>query len=100
VIYKKYYGTRMMLFIGGSFYLAMVAAGYLVDLLFNGLGIEPTSRQARVGATSVIWNYTTVLNIVALLAASGLIVRFVRSGGMGMLKAMGGSPAREHAHPG
>jgi uncharacterized protein len=100
VIYQKYYGTRMMLFIGGSFYLAMVAAGYLVDLLFNGLGIEPTSRQARVGVTGLTWNYTTVLNIVALLAASGLIVRFVRSGGMGMLKAMGGPPAREHAHPG
>src|SRR5712692_5671223 len=32
VIYRKYYGTKMMLFILASFYATMVAAGYLIEL--------------------------------------------------------------------
>jgi uncharacterized membrane protein YraQ (UPF0718 family) len=98
VIYRKYYGTRMMLFIFGAFYLTMALAGYLVELLFGGLGLIPNGRQAKVVEASVQWNYTTVLNIVFLILAAGLIYRFVRSGGMPMLKMMGGSPDAEHEH--
>jgi hypothetical protein len=98
IIYRKYYGTKMMLFIAGSFYLTMVAAGYIVELFFNGLGLEPTVRNARVGEMAIHWNYTSVLNIVAILVAAGLIVRFVRSGGMPMLKMMGGESDTEHDH--
>ena len=96
VIYRKYYGTRMMLFILGSFYVTMVLAGYAVELLFNGLGLVPTVRNARVGEMAIHWDYTTILNIVALGVACGLIYRFIRTGGMPMLKMMGGSP---DAHP-
>jgi hypothetical protein len=39
-----------------------------------------------------------VLNIVALLVAAALIIRFVRTGGMAMMKMMGGSPGGEHEH--
>ena len=98
VIYRKYYGTRMMLFILGTFYLTMVAAGYLVELLFNGLGLTPTTRDAKVGEMAIHWNYTSVLNIVALLVTAGLVYRFVRTGGMPMLKMMGGSRPGEHHH--
>ena len=51
-------------------------------------------------ATGIQWNYTTILNIVFLLLAAALLVRFFRSGGAAMLKAMGGSPAghEQHAH--
>jgi len=93
IIYKKYYGTRMMLFILGSFYVTMVIAGYLVEILFSLLGLVPTVRDAKVGEIAVQWNYTTVLNIVSLLVASGLIYRFVRTGGMPMLRMMGGDPS-------
>ena len=48
VIYRKYYGTRMMLFILGTFYLTMAVAGYLVELLFGGLGLIPSGRHAKV----------------------------------------------------
>ena len=96
VIYRKYYGTRMMLFILGSFYVTMVLAGYAVELLFNGLGLVPTVRNAKVGEIAIHWDYTTILNIVALGVAGGLIYRFIRTGGMPMLKMMGGSP---DAHP-
>ena len=96
-IYRKYYGTRMMLFILGSFYATMVVAGYVVEILFALLGLVPTTRDAKVGEVGVQWNYTTVLNIVAVLVAIGLIYRFVRSGGLPMLREMNGAPD-EHQH--
>ncbi len=101
-IYRKYYGTKMMLFILASFYATMVAAAYLVELIFGGLGLIPSGRHAKVVEASVQWNYTTVLNIVFLLLAGALLYRFVRTGGMVMLKMMGGSPdqglQRNHDH--
>jgi hypothetical protein len=96
LIYRKYYGTRMMLFILGTFYVTMVLAGYAVELIFGGLGLIPTERNAKVGEMAVQWNYTTILNIIAILAAIGLIYRFLRTGGLPMLKMMGGSAENEH----
>jgi uncharacterized membrane protein YraQ (UPF0718 family) len=99
VIYRKYYGTRMMLVLLGIFYATMVIAGYIVEFLFGGLGLIPADRAARVAEEGIRWNYTTVLNIIFLLLAAALLVRFFRSGGAQMLKMMGGSPdADEHAH--
>jgi uncharacterized protein len=92
VIYRKYYGTRMMLVVLGTFYVSMVAAGYAVELLFGLLGITPTERDATVLEPSISWNYTTVLNIVFLVVAAGLLWRFLRTGGREMLAMMGGSP--------
>jgi len=98
VIYRKYYGTRMMLFILGTFYATMVLAGYVVELLFSGLGLVPSVRNAKVTEAAIHWNYTSFLNIAALLVTAGLIYRFVRTGGVPMLKMMGGSPDSEHDH--
>jgi len=92
VIYRKYYGTRMMLFVLASFYVTMVLAGYAVGFLFDGLGLVPATRHAKVAEMAIHWNSTTILDIVALLVAAGLVVRFVRSGGMPMLTMMGGDP--------
>jgi uncharacterized protein len=98
VIYRKYYGTKMMLVILGIFYAAMVIAGYVIEFTFGGLGLIPAARAARVTAEGIQWNYTTVLNIIFLLLAAALLVRFFRSGGGPMLKMMGGSP-EEHDDP-
>ena len=95
VIYRKYYGTKMMLFILASFYATMVAAGYLVELIFGSLGLIPAGRHATVIEASVQWNYTTVLNIIFLLAAAAACYRFVRTGGVPMLRMMGGAPAED-----
>ena len=93
VIYAKYYGKRMAWFLFGTFYIAMATAGYVIELVFTPLGLVPTGpRNASVGDTSIQWNYTTVLNIAALLVAGGLVARFVRSGALPMLKMMGGGP--------
>ena len=92
IIYRKYYGTRMMLVIAGVFYTTMVLAGYIVEFAFSGLGLVPASRTAKVGETGIVWNYTTYLNITFIIVAVALVVRFFRSGGGAMLKMMGGGP--------
>jgi uncharacterized protein len=91
VIYRKYYGTKMMLVLLGTFYVAMVVAGYVIEFVFGGLGLIPEHRTARVAAHGITWNYTTILNIVFLLAAAALVGWFFRSGGRPMLAMMGGS---------
>jgi uncharacterized protein len=97
-IYRKYYGTRMMLFVLGSFYITMVSAGYVVELVFGALGLVPGARHAKIAEVALRWNYTTVLNIVFLVVAVALVVRFVRTGGRPMLKMMGGRPGDDHGH--
>ncbi len=95
-IYRKYYGTRMMLTLLATFYVSMVAAGYLVELLFGATGLVPTQRNAMVMESGISWNYTTWLNIVFLLLAAVLVIRFIRTGGIPMLRMMGGSPDSGH----
>ncbi|OXM69218.1 permease [Amycolatopsis vastitatis] len=97
-IYRKYYGTRMTLVLLGTFYAAMVGAGYVVELLFGVTGLIPAARSATVMREGISWNYTTWLNIVFLILAAVLVVRFARTGGGGMLKMMGGAPEAEHHH--
>jgi len=49
----------------------------------------------------VSWDYTTWLNIAFLLFAAALVTRFFRTGGLAMLRMMGGSPdGHEHDHTG
>jgi uncharacterized protein len=92
VIYRKYYGTRMTLTLLAAFYVTMVLGGYVVELVFGGLGLVPDASQARVAGQGITWNYTTYLNIVALALTALLLVRFYRTGGRDMLSMMGGGP--------
>jgi hypothetical protein len=99
VIYRKYYGTKMMLTLLAIFYAAMAASAYIIEFTFGGLGLIPTERNARVAETAITWNYTTILNIIFLLLAAALLVRFFRTGAGSMLKMMGGRPAQPDHHP-
>jgi uncharacterized membrane protein YraQ (UPF0718 family) len=94
-IYRKYYGLRMAALIAVTFYAAMVIAGLVVDLIFKAVGLVRTARDAKVVEASVHLNYTTVLNIVFLGLAALLVYRFVRTGGIPMLRAMN-KPLGEH----
>lgn len=102
-IYKKYYGTKMAVFLFVTFYAAMVMAGYLVELIFWMLNITPTLRNARVLEPSITFNYTSVLNIIFLVISTALVWRFLRSGGPKMLKMMNGkmssSPSQQSEAP-
>jgi uncharacterized protein len=88
-IYRKYYGRRMMLFLLATFYVTMVAAGLVVEIVFGWLGLIPEGpRNAKVVDASIQWNYTTVLNIVFLILAVVLLIRFFRTGGRQMMAMM------------
>jgi uncharacterized membrane protein YraQ (UPF0718 family) len=91
-IYRKYYGPKMAWFLLGTFYLTMAAAGYVVELVFGGLGLIPSPATAKVPDQGVSWDYTTWLNIVFGVLAVALLIRFARTGGLAMLRMMGGSP--------
>jgi uncharacterized membrane protein YraQ (UPF0718 family) len=98
-IYRKYYGGRVMLYILGTFYLAMAAAGYVVEVLFGALGIIPQDRAVGVVTQGPVWNYTSVLNIIFLAVATTLVIRFLRTGGPAVLRMME-MPEEEMAHHG
>jgi len=96
-IYRRYYGWRMAGFLLATFYATMAAAGLIVEFLFQGLGLTRTQRSAKVEMANVHWNYTTVLNIIFLAIAAVLVWRFVRTGGLPMLRMMN-KPLEAPAH--
>src|SRR3954451_9337311 len=87
-IYRRYYGLRMTAFLLATFYAAMVAAALVVELIFGTAGLVPAARSAQITEASVAFNYTTVLNVIFLALAAGLVARFVKTGGMPMLRMM------------
>jgi uncharacterized membrane protein YraQ (UPF0718 family) len=88
-IYRRYYGWRMAGFLAVVFYAVMAATGLIVELLFQGVGLVPSGRHAKVTAASVNLDYTTVLNVAFLALAAVLVVRyFRRGGGVTMLRMM------------
>jgi len=99
-IYRRYYGRRMAGFILVTFYAAMVCAGLIVEFLFQGLGLTPTERNAKVVTARVAWNYSTYLNIVFLTLAAVLVWRYFRRGGGWTMLRMMNEPVGEHDHGG
>ncbi len=67
LIYRRYYGTRLMLRMLAVFWALMSTAGLLTELLFRGAGLVPTARPTTVAPAHFSWNYTTYLNLVFLL---------------------------------
>lgn len=105
-IYRKYYGGKVSLFLFATFYGAMVAAGLIIEFVFNALGLVPNERNARVIEAHIELNYTTVLNIIFLILAAILVWRFLKTGGPRMLRMMGESADHSdhevhegHEHP-
>jgi uncharacterized membrane protein YraQ (UPF0718 family) len=87
-IYRKYYGWKVMWYILVTFYVTMAAAGYVVEFLFGALGIIPQNRNVVTITEGIQWNYTTILNIIFLVLAAVLVIRFIRTGGLPMLRMM------------
>jgi uncharacterized membrane protein YraQ (UPF0718 family) len=94
-IKRRYYGTRMTVFLCATFYAAMALAGLLVELLFSALGLIPSERNALVVEPSLSLNYTTILNVLFLGLAGVLLIRAWRTGGFAMLAMM---DVPEHGH--
>jgi uncharacterized membrane protein YraQ (UPF0718 family) len=87
-IYRKYYGWKATAFVVGIFYFAMAAAALIIESVFRILGLIPQERKAQVVEASISFNYTTVLNVIFLMVAGFLVIRFLKTGGPKMLAHM------------
>jgi uncharacterized protein len=96
-IYRKYYGRRMAVYLLLVSYAAMALAGLLIGLIFHALGIVPAHHPVVALFTGPSLNYTSVLNVIFLVVVAFLGWRFIRTGGLEMLRAME-RPSDEHAH--
>ncbi|TMC26683.1 MAG: permease [Chloroflexi bacterium] len=95
-IYRKYYGGRMALYLLVVSYAAMALAGFTIGLLFQGLGIVPAHRSVAALVSNPTLNYTSVLNGIFLVIIAILGWRFLRTGGLEMLRMME-RPMPDHA---
>ncbi len=66
LIYRRYYGTRLMLRMLALFWVVMAVAGLLTQGIFSAAGLVPSIRPTEVAPAHFQWNYTTFLNIVFL----------------------------------
>lgn len=96
-IYRKYYGWKMAGFLFVTFYVAMAAAGYIVEGLFALVHLTPKIHNAKVLEAHISWDYTTILNIILLMIAISLLWRAWKTGGFKMLKMMN-QPVSTKAH--
>jgi hypothetical protein len=85
IIYAKYYGARASTYITAIFYVAAVVAGLVVDLLFNVCGLLPTGPRppSAVQHAMISWNYTSWLDIVAVIAGGILLILYLGNRGSG-----------------
>ena len=67
LIYRRYYGTRLMLRLLAVFWAVMAAAGLITEVLFRAAGLVPATRPTVIAPAHFEWNYTTYLNIAFLL---------------------------------
>src|SRR4051794_6164037 len=107
LIYRKYYGTRLTAKLLAMFWACMSAAGLATEYLFRAAGIAPQpdpQRHGDVGRDIWGWNYTTVLDIIALLAFAGLYLLYRNRDRLGGGAAYAKDPICgmqvEKAHPG
>jgi uncharacterized membrane protein YraQ (UPF0718 family)/YHS domain-containing protein len=85
MIYRKYYGTAVTLRLLGVFWATMSISGLVTEGLFNLASITPSADiGAEVAGRDVWgWNYTTVLDFVALAAFAALYWLYRNRGRLG-----------------
>lgn len=87
-IYRKYYGWKVTWFIIATFYTAMFGAAIVIEFAFQAAGWIPQHRNAQIVQAAVSLNYTTILNVIFLVLAFLVLIRFFRTGGPEMLIKM------------
>ena len=87
-IYRKYHGWKMMWFILATFYTAMFGGALAIEFIFQAAGWIPQRRSAQIVEAAVSLNYTTTLNLIFLILAAVMLMRFFRTGGPQMLRMM------------
>jgi uncharacterized protein len=76
LIYRKYFGGRAAFYIVLIFYVSMVVAGVIVDLLFAAAGLIPSGVRMASAFEHVAfsWNYTTWLDLIAIAVILWLLI--------------------------
>jgi uncharacterized membrane protein YraQ (UPF0718 family)/YHS domain-containing protein len=72
LIYRRYYGTALTLRLLAVFWVTMSAAGLAVEYLFAVLGLVPAAHPSMVVMEGIRWNYTTILDIIAVVVFATL----------------------------
>lgn len=67
LIYRKYYGTKLAIRLTLVFWLVMSLSGFITELIFQLLGQIPVASHSMSHSNSIGWNYTTVLDVIALI---------------------------------
>jgi uncharacterized membrane protein YraQ (UPF0718 family)/YHS domain-containing protein len=79
--YRKYYGWPFALRITGLMFVTMVIAALVIDAVFTGAGLVPTTRPTNADIfQSIELNYKLVLNAIALIAFAALFYMTMRRG--------------------
>lgn len=81
-IYRKYYGWKLAAYITAILFVTMILAGIIVDLVFTGLDrlfprvhfIPAPNHHLIQMVEHITLNYTTILNIIALLVVAALVI--------------------------
>ncbi|HEX3907094.1 MAG TPA: permease [Mycobacteriales bacterium] len=73
LMYRTMYGGRITLRLLAVLWPVMSASGLITELLFRAVGGVPNRRPTVVATEHVAWNYTTFLNIVAVIAFAALL---------------------------
>lgn len=66
LVYRRYYGSRLMARMLVLFWAVMSAAGLVTEEIFRAAGITPHAPKAQIAPVHFSWDYTTYLNIIFL----------------------------------
>jgi len=67
LIYRRYYGTRLMMRMLALFWAVMAIAGLITEGIFRAAGLVPKVHRTLIAPDHFSWNYTTYLNFVFLV---------------------------------
>ena len=70
LIYRKYYGTKIAIRLTLIFWLVMSLSGLITEAIFKSLKLIPVANHGMSHANQIGWNYTTILNVLALVLVS------------------------------
>ncbi|MHB1523001.1 MAG: permease [Candidatus Dormibacteria bacterium] len=85
LIYRRFYGWRLALRMLLAFWVVMSASGLMVQYLFQAVGIPPPGRPTQLVTHAFAMNYTSALDLVALVALAAIFWEYRRR------RATGGS---------
>ncbi len=93
LIFRRYYGNQLTVKLLAVFWATMSIAGLATEYLFQAIRILPkpdTAVHGMVGRDVFGWNYTTVLDVIALIGFAAIFwlyrIRHRLGGGSGYAK--------------